>query len=429
MRTFFAYTRILGILFVLSPLFVLAQPVNDACVNAISLCPNEEISASNIGASISDCANCEDDFNFCFDPNGTIWFRFTTNQNGGDVAVNISNLVIQNNPNAGSEIQACVISSVQACAGNNYQLASNCVANATTDFVLNANGLTANTVYYVVIGGSMQGAFLPAGADFDISVAGAGVEPIIPSLTISTDSLDVCNSIPVTFTAQTDCTSETTISWFINDNLVASSGELTFTTTALADGDEVSAQVQCGATCPAVQTSNSLTMTVYSVDVDAGADAVIAIGESVILNGSSSGQIVAWSPPTGLSDPNSFEPIATPEQTTTYTLTVTDGVCESTDEVIVKVIQDVSPNNVITPNDDGYNDVWKIDGIERFPNCLITVYDRWGQKVYESSGYAENNEWDATRNGKKLNAGVYFYVIELNDALNKVKKGSLSIIR
>ena len=69
---------------------------------------------------------------------------------------------------------------------------------------------------------------------------------------------------------------------------------------------------------------------------DAGTDAAICKGASTTLNGTGGGTY-SWSPVTGLSNPNIANPVASPGVTTTYTLTVTNGGCVSTDDVTVTV--------------------------------------------------------------------------------------------
>ena len=78
---------------------------------------------------------------------------------------------------------------------------------------------------------------------------------------------------------------------------------------------------------------------------------------------------------------------------------------------------------ILTPNNDGYNDFFRILGIESFPNAVVKIYNRWGTLVFESSGYNNtNNYWDGTNqfDKKKLPVGVYYYVIDLG--LKKVEK-------
>lgn len=83
---------------------------------------------------------------------------------------------------------------------------------------------------------------------------------------------------------------------------------------------------------------------------------------------------------------------------------------------------------VITPNYDGKNDLFVIQYLELiYPDCHVTIVNRWGSVVYESVGYAD--PWDGTYNGEALPLGTYFYRIELNDADGTVYTGDISIIR
>lgn len=73
------------------------------------------------------------------------------------------------------------------------------------------------------------------------------------------------------------------------------------------------------------------------VTANAGNDTAICAGTSAQLHGSG-GTVYLWSPSAGLSDPAIADPIATPAATTTYQLTVTNGICTSTDQVVVVVM-------------------------------------------------------------------------------------------
>ncbi len=83
--------------------------------------------------------------------------------------------------------------------------------------------------------------------------------------------------------------------------------------------------------------------------------------------------------------------------------------------------------NIITPNNDGENDVFKTDLIDSYSDVVFTVYNRWGRKVYEKSSY--DNSWSGTSNsGAKLHEGTYFYVIAYDNG-NGSKKGTITIFR
>ena len=89
----------------------------------------------------------------------------------------------------------------------------------------------------------------------------------------------------------------------------------------------------------------------------------------------------------------------------TYSVTVTDAnncvqtlTAEVTDNVCVIVVHDV-----ITPNNDGINDFWVIEGINNYSTNMVQVFDKWGDMVYEKSNY--NNDWNGQGKG-----GVWFAV-------------------
>jgi gliding motility-associated-like protein len=89
----------------------------------------------------------------------------------------------------------------------------------------------------------------------------------------------------------------------------------------------------------------------------------------------------------------------------------------------------VETYNVITPNNDNFNDLFLIKGIEYYPKSLLTIYNRWGRKVKEFEGY--KNNWPYGGDNDNLSPGVYFYVLTLRDARAKqgTFKGPLSILK
>ena len=112
-----------------------------------------------------------------------------------------------------------------------------------------------------------------------------------------------------------------------------------------------------------------------------------------------------------------------------YTLTVTDNNgCVL--ETIVMVGQMCNPEivDILTPNGDGINDIWVIEGIESFPDNEVGIFNRWGQRVWNKDGYT--NDWAGTNNdGELLPVGAYFYVVMLNNDSKDVLSGSITIVR
>lgn len=81
---------------------------------------------------------------------------------------------------------------------------------------------------------------------------------------------------------------------------------------------------------------------------------------------------------------------------------------------------DVVIYNGVTPDGDGMNDYFIIDNINQFPNNHVTIYNRWGRKVYETYSYDSNgNVFNGTaqgnaivNQGEKLPTGTYYYIVE-----------------
>ncbi len=107
-------------------------------------------------------------------------------------------------------------------------------------------------------------------------------------------------------------------------------------------------------------------------------------------------------------------------------ITLQNG-CSLLDSTIVSYCEfEVSIPNTITPNGDGSNDFWVLDGIEFYPDNTVQIFNRNGQLLYESHGY--KNDWNGTWEGKELPATVYFFVVDLGPGKDKLT-GTLTIIR
>lgn len=411
-------------------LFILGQEEYNNCADAFELCPNTTFSLNNIDANATVCANCEDDFNFCFSGKNTVWMTFTTNDLGGDVDVNFSNLVFENNPGQGNGLQAAIIEATLPCISSSYTLISNCEANSNNAFSLMSLVLQPNTTYYVIVNGAM-GTSQNAEATFDVSISGTAVERN-PHLSITTDKTTVCRGENVIFEASAiDCDDHLVFNWYANGVLIGVTVNPIFEYKELADNDVISAEMVCFTQCKDTITSNAITFTVYDFLVDAGPDFYIQQGESIQLQGQTSEMNILWSPPYNINDPSLIKPIVNPNETTTYYLTVNNGICSIVDELTVFVEDQLKVPNTFSPNGDGINDKWEILGISNFPDCGIQVFNRWGQLVFQTTGYPLEKRWDGTSlGGKELAPGSYYYVINLRDAkYEEPLKGTVTIIR
>lgn len=82
----------------------------------------------------------------------------------------------------------------------------------------------------------------------------------------------------------------------------------------------------------------------------------------------------------------------------------------------------------LTPNGDGKNDFLYIENIESFTDNKVYIYNRWGNKLWETSSYNnQTNYWSGqSPQGGQVPAGTYFYIIELN-AGKGLKKGWIEV--
>ena len=97
----------------------------------------------------------------------------------------------------------------------------------------------------------------------------------------------------------------------------------------------------------------------------------------------------------------------------TYTVchvTISELGCPDTICKIIEVIPaEITAPNIVTPNGDTVNDFLLFKYLEFFPKNNLKIYNRWGQLIYEKSGY--QNDW----NGSAVADGTYFYILEVGE--------------
>ena len=107
-----------------------------------------------------------------------------------------------------------------------------------------------------------------------------------------------------------------------------------------------------------------------------------------------------------------------------YEICNTDGCASAT--VTIDVLNKIVPYNGMSVDGDGKNDYFHIGGIERYPNNVVRIYNRWGVKVFETEGYDNvtrvfrgiSNGRVTIEQAEKLPQGTYYYVIEYYDSNN-----------
>ncbi len=179
------------------------------------------------------------------------------------------------------------------------------------------------------------------------------------------------------------------------------------------------------------------------ISANAGEDVTIAIGDSIQLEVTTDTPGIftyEWSTfdpdqPSCTDCPN---PFVSPTTTSTYEVLVTNEFgCTDTDRVVISVNteRNVFVANAFTPNGDGANDVFFVQGDEKLTRVVVLrVFDRWGELVYERLDIEANNRelgWDGTYRGEEMNPAtfVWYAEVEFSDGFSETYQGDVTLIR
>ena len=246
----------------------------------------------------------------------------------------------------------------------------------------------------------------------------------------------VCLGDPLAFSiaSVTNAGPTPTYQWQVNGNDVAGATTPVFTSTALRAGQTVTLRLRTTDACGQAATvvSNGIGVRILPpVVVNAGPDKEILAGSSVLLEGTADGTYpVTWTPALGLTFPanNPLQPLAAPLETTTYTLAAGAGGCASSDQVTVTVRPVIRIPNAFTPNGDGRDDTWQIEFIDQYPDNTVSVFNRWGNRIFSVENYGRANEWRGDINGQPAPVGTYYYVVVTKGPLGRSYAGSITIL-
>ena len=176
---------------------------------------------------------------------------------------------------------------------------------------------------------------------------------------------------------------------------------------------------------------DSVTVDLYpETGLEAGKDTFVINGYSIGLEaiGGPFDQYL-WVPGTGLDNSFIATPVASPLEPTLYYVFATNGYgCEEVDSIFIDVLEDIQAYNVFTPNGDGINEYFEITNSDRFPEMLVEIYNRWGDKLFSTVGYGSGSQWDGTARGGEAPVGTYYYVIVPYPGARPIT-GNVTIIR
>ncbi len=247
-----------------------------------------------------------------------------------------------------------------------------------------------------------------------------------PNPSLSTPSA-ICEDGQTTITAS-PTSGTSTLTWFLDGVQRPETG-----TSVTIDGTEDAGTwtvEEDNGVCPAA-TSTGVTAQVDNIPgVYAGTDQTFFLGNSITIDGSttSTSGTISWNPNTELTNETTATPVFTPTTGTIYTLemTVTDGACTATDEVVITVREPIKIPNVFTPNGDNENEVWEISGLTSYPSATLEVFNRWGTPVYKDTGII--TPWDGMRSGEEMPVATYYFILTLT-ADDEPITGSVTLVR
>lgn len=124
---------------------------------------------------------------------------------------------------------------------------------------------------------------------------------------------------------------------------------------------------------------------------------------------------------------NADEQVCEREDAFEYVVCTPTGCDTATVTICIECV-DIVIFTAVSANGDGVNDEFYIANIEEYPNSYLQIFNRWGNKVFETRNY--KNQWKGTWNGNRdLPDGTYYYLLELNDEANRVFQGYLELYR
>jgi gliding motility-associated-like protein len=174
--------------------------------------------------------------------------------------------------------------------------------------------------------------------------------------------------------------------------------------------------------------------------LDLGNEEEINIGESINISAESNQDIfsIEWYPADSINCSGCLDISVTPILPYQISATITNEAgCKARDNYDINIgkRRNVYVPNIFTPNFDGENDYFYIQGgIDVVSISNLIVYDRWGNMVYQNADVLKNsqqNGWNGRFNGNLSPSGVYSYhfLVYFTDGKVRRYEGSITLMR
>ncbi|MEI6184373.1 MAG: MBG domain-containing protein [Bacteroidota bacterium] len=158
----------------------------------------------------------------------------------------------------------------------------------------------------------------------------------------------------------------------------------------------------------------------------------VIVNESVTLAARTFGSNYEWTPGTSLSNNMISNPTVKTDKEVTFNIKITvPSSCVTNDTLQVRVFNErnVYLPNTFTPNNDGVNDVFRINPVGISELKYFRIFNQWGVKVFETNNVTEG--WDGRLSGTNQPLATYTWLIEAVDTNGKVirQSGSVTLLR
>nr|WP_294942958.1 gliding motility-associated C-terminal domain-containing protein [uncultured Mucilaginibacter sp.] len=256
-----------------------------------------------------------------------------------------------------------------------------------------------------------------------------------PTVTVSPGFIDTCARFPVTYKATTQNEGLTpAYKWYVN-GIEKYNGGPEFTSSDLATGDKITCIVTNNDGCAPIASAPSVPVSIKAAPSVTTSVTIFASYTDPICRGS---QLEFKAIPTNVqagphspryqwqvngknagSNSSMFSTTNLANGDVVTCIMTSTGKCVfnpivESNPFTAQVLPDGECNvvvpNTFTPNGDGINDYWQIPVLKNYPNSTISIFNRNGRLLYQSTGYSK--PWDGTFQGSSSPAGTYYYTID-----------------
>ncbi|BAV07136.1 gliding motility-associated C-terminal domain-containing protein [Filimonas lacunae] len=368
----------------------------------------------------------------------------TTQSAAGTYAITVAGAAADNYSfaytNGALTVNALPVSTISAGAGTvlcgvNGTRVLSASGNYSFEWLFNGTAVQGNATDTILV--SATGTYTAAATDNNGCVAPAtnslAITRLLPAQpAFSYDSY--CAGTAVQFSNETNVVNSGTVSysWTSGDGQNSSDAAPQFT--YLAAGNYTAALTVTPDVCPSLAATVTKVIPVVvpvtgeqlaTVNTTAGLPTTLAARQ--LTNASYS-----WSPSTGLSATNIYNPVTTLGANQLYNIRMDfPSGCVTVDTLLVTafVTNDILVPNVFTPNGDGQNDLLyaNLRGVKQLN--YFRVFNRWGKKVFETADV--NKGWDGRVNGELQPLATYVWTAEGVDENGRTmhRQGSVTLLR